>query len=391
MNKSKNNSKTKHNSKTKNKNKVTKGGKFIGDGAIACTYSPNFKGDNIDIDSKLLSKLEKKVHFNSYFNKIKDVFKLNLIDPKFNYFIYPLFGDRIRKISIDDLSQCSLFTDNSQFRIGEDDNEFILQELNNRFVNVIIPYGGVELEKYVATYDFKTKDNFNKFIINIIDLIKSVYLLNINGIAHMDIKPQNILVDDEQNIRLIDFNLSTNNFDVYNEQFNIRHNFYRYWPLDFIFFIQFKEDITEIDNLIDYYDFFNKNTSKISNADLRKRIYNDLDEFITYIQENNVNLSKVFKLVMSSLDTYSLGLTLYNDIYIKYLKDIFDMYYSPEVGHNFRKIFTDCIKPNPYKRPQINKVLEEYLKFLKDNNFISSNEASKEYDIIEKLKKYKKA
>ena len=59
-------------------------------------------------------------------------------------------------------------------------------------------------------YDYYKKyKNISIFKKIAIQLYKAIKKLNINGIIHRDIKPANVLVDDESNIKLIDFGVST--------------------------------------------------------------------------------------------------------------------------------------------------------------------------------------
>ena len=54
--------------------------------------------------------------------------------------------------------------------------------------------------------DYYTNNEIKKFLN---DIISGIYYLHINGIIHRDIKPNNILLDKNNNCKITDFNVST--------------------------------------------------------------------------------------------------------------------------------------------------------------------------------------
>lgn len=96
----------------------------------------------------------------------------------------------------------------------------ILEERDNPEYELIMPYLGVTFDKYIDNYfnncNIKTKDfqiisvdTFVKYVTAINQLLREILLLNDNGIYHNDIKPNNLIYNEESNsLILIDFNLS---------------------------------------------------------------------------------------------------------------------------------------------------------------------------------------
>ena len=64
---------------------------------------------------------------------------------------------------------------------------------------------GLPLDEYIEEHGTMTEEEAGKFLLM---LIKAIHSLHSKGIAHRDIKPQNILITDDKKLKLIDFNIS---------------------------------------------------------------------------------------------------------------------------------------------------------------------------------------
>ena len=96
----------------------------------------------------------------------------------------------------------------------------ILNDNENPEYELIMPYLGNTFDKYIYNYlnncDIQTKnfqiisvDTFIKYVTAINQLLKEILSLNNNGIYHNDIKPNNLIYNEETNsLMLIDFNNS---------------------------------------------------------------------------------------------------------------------------------------------------------------------------------------
>jgi serine/threonine protein kinase len=82
-----------------------------------------------------------------------------------------------------------------------------------------MPYSGVNLHRYILKHvDFKKPETFIKINNSIIDMYQNfIMILNKNNFYHNDIKTLNILVDNDERFRLIDFGIS--NKIVFSHQF----------------------------------------------------------------------------------------------------------------------------------------------------------------------------
>ena len=75
-----------------------------------------------------------------------------------------------------------------------------------------MPYMGINLHSYILnSIDFHSRDSFTQLNNSIIELYRNgISVLNKNKFYHNDIKTANILVDENKNLRLIDWGLANN-------------------------------------------------------------------------------------------------------------------------------------------------------------------------------------
>jgi serine/threonine protein kinase len=183
------------------------GGKLFDEGLYGCIFTPPLickdgtkqvigEDNNKIVLSKLISSSDAKVEYSvsSFIHKIP-LWK--------NYFIVSESICTPASVQKDkELNNCSVL------------NDYKLSEL--KILNM--PYGGTPLN----TYKFNMANlDFMKFIIH---FIEAGALLNIFGIVHRDIHQGNILVDDNEVPRIIDFNLVISaNSTVTNDK--LRHKY----------------------------------------------------------------------------------------------------------------------------------------------------------------------
>jgi serine/threonine protein kinase len=167
------------------------GGKLFDEGMYGCIFTPPLdcedksKNPSSETSDTTLSKLILTPAANHEWTVMKKIQKIPLWK---NYFIAsessPCIPASIQKDK--DLNNCEVLKDHklSNFRI------------------INLPYGGVPL----TTYRINLKSfDFMNFIIH---FIEAGALLNLFGIVHRDIHQGNILIDQEQVPRIIDYNLS---------------------------------------------------------------------------------------------------------------------------------------------------------------------------------------
>ena len=168
------------------------GGKLFDEGMYGCIFTPpltckDSKKLYDESNDTALSKLILAPAANQEWTIMKKIKKIPLWK---NYFIIsetpPCEPAPIQKDK--ELYNCSIF-DEPQYRLSD-------------FRILTMPYGGTPLTTYrinLRSFDFMD------FIIH---FIEAGALLNLYGIVHRDIHQGNILVDNEQVPRIIDYNLS---------------------------------------------------------------------------------------------------------------------------------------------------------------------------------------
>jgi serine/threonine protein kinase len=166
------------------------GGKLFDEGMYGCIFTPSLECNNktkqgIDDTSQILiSKLILTDAANFEYSISKVIRQIPLWK---NYFIVSESICEPSNVQTDkDLTKCPLLKEHtlSEFRV------------------LTMPYGGTPLNTY--RIDLKTFD-FMKFVIH---FIESAAILNLFGIVHRDIHQGNILVDNDNVPRIIDFNLA---------------------------------------------------------------------------------------------------------------------------------------------------------------------------------------
>jgi len=169
---------------------VLEGGKLFDEGMYGCIFTPPLKcKDNkkeYDESDNSLSKLIIKEYADKEWSIMATIRKIPIWK---NYFIVserPCIPAPIQKER--DLALCQPLAD-SKYKLSN-------------FRILTMPYGGTPLTSYrvnLANFDFMG------FVIH---FIEAGALLNLFGIVHRDIHQGNILVDNEQVPRIIDYNLS---------------------------------------------------------------------------------------------------------------------------------------------------------------------------------------
>lgn len=169
------------------------GGNLFDEGMYGCIFTPPLKCEDTtknpsdESSDKILSKLILTSAANHEWTIMKKIQKIPLWK---NYFIVsessPCIPASIQKDN--DLNKCEIL------------QEYNFKLSNFRIIN--LPYGGTPLTTYrinLSSFDFMT------FLIH---FIEAGALLNLFGIVHRDIHQGNILIDQEQVPRIIDYNLS---------------------------------------------------------------------------------------------------------------------------------------------------------------------------------------
>jgi len=123
-----------------------------------------------------------------------------------------------------------------------------------------VNYGGITLEKYFSS---APKTSLNARILNILkQLTKSINILWENDIIHNDIKADNIVIDNNDIVRIIDFGLSWFKSDKYMDDIN-----YSVWYPWFMY-ITGDHPIESVYTQYEYlFQFFNSNYTRNTDSD----------------------------------------------------------------------------------------------------------------------------
>jgi serine/threonine protein kinase len=169
---------------------ILEGGKLFDEGMYGCIFTPPLKCKDAkkqyDESNSSLSKLIIKEYADKEWSIMAKIKKIPIWK---NYFIVsepPCIPAPIQKER--DLALCPPLT-NSNYKLSD-------------FRILTMPYGGTPLTSYRINL---AKFDFMGFVIH---FIEAGSLLNLFGIVHRDIHQGNILVDNEQVPRIIDYNLS---------------------------------------------------------------------------------------------------------------------------------------------------------------------------------------
>ncbi len=343
-----------------------KGGKLIYDGNT-CIYNPNLIGKKYNTrDIHLISKLFPKDYTDNDLENIEEL-KIKRLDIQQKYFILPLQADEIRKIDkIEDnyLKGCHNIPENID-----------LQEINNEFINIIQEFAGDSYENIIFKND---KNNLN--IINIfkgfLNVFKGISILNKHNITHRDIKPGNIVLNDNNQARIIDFGLSTNNIDI--DEHNFKDFFYRYWSPDYVLFVNKKSKFINDNTFI--YNIVYRNYSSILPQKLINYVSKTTIDYFNVIYDSDQTLDTLFKASLLQLDVFSLGITIFETVYK--IQNLINNKFPVEFLQDILNLIIKMINGNSLERITINDALLEYLLILKKYSVIKEYEFNLEKNKI---------
>ena len=333
-----------------------KGGALLATGSSSCIIKPNLpcKGKKSARNKNKISKIvfgKKSKEYTTSEKKIDDIIKKipnsNEWSLIFDELCKPPLFDEAKKIEkglydcIGDPSVELHGNNNSKKREIFDKNSIMLSG----------DYGGETLENYFERQFEDPDENINKIEIKFLDfmgklgkLFNGLVELKNNDISHLDVKPNNIVIkDDNSNFKFIDFGLSA-------KYSNLKHfksrainesntkRIYLYYPPEFLFSQSAEKDLKDMGTKLEkkpFEDFRNhantyKTVYKLFNRDAKLSLTNIFNNYLdkAWIPDFNSLITK--------LDVYSLGMLLpilfYNNELLERIKE-------SEMLQNFFSLF----------------------------------------------------
>ena len=286
---------------TKNKKR---GGRFLGSGTYGCTYIDpplKCKGEKTRRVGKL-SKLMKLKEANSEVEK-NTIYKI--IDPEKKYTLWT-----------DETCDFDGFDDSNKYSKNKKECNYdsIIGDLSTAKI-LFLTKADIDLEKIVLR-----PSEYSDFFSDFTNLIEGVLLFKNNNVAHMDIKPPNIVStkqgDGSFKLQYIDFGLSKNinNIDMKNEHkkylqgldsvYTSSSYSYIYYPFELRFIYKTNPPDPNVDySYTNWIDFVNSSTLSIPDNVYRNINQSIMDNIITNIDfSNTINILK-------NVDIYSLGIS----------------------------------------------------------------------------------
>lgn len=300
---------------------------LIGEGTYGCVFRPPLKCKN-----KQLNKLYNNPSFIMKVSTEEDIREerqivkyLRAIDQDQDYFIYLI-----------PIKKAEISQDLSQFN-----SKLIQMSPTKKFYGYFMKYGGITLDNYINKYPEKiTIDLVMNWLMK---LIYAISILQDNKIVHLDIKINNIVIDEENedDIKIIDFSISgivTGNKKV--DKNLLVEEFYSVYP--YFYNVLYS---TNYNNLKSFYP-------TLINVENAISLFNSVDNTTksknNYI--NNVILPNIFK-----IDIYSLGYVFMYSIYMRF-KDKFKEQ-DPHSTYLFKILLLNMLNCNPNNQYDINKCL----------------------------------
>lgn len=362
---------------------------IVGEGAYGCVHKPSIPckidpSPNFDY-KKYVSKLMKNKNAQKEFNEfviIKDIDPTNEFHLGQPIMCHPDISSQSVK---DDIDKCKYI---KSANVQQDENGYNL---------LLLKYGGPDLKEFctnkIKTYFSENKDEkFDKFWLEVHNLLRGLLFFKTNNIVHNDIKPQNILFNLETgDFKYIDFGLMRKSQDIKNlskSNKNMLGIIHWSYPIDCGFMdndffskyknyseekkIAYKEDLCKaivmnkkstqfrfpMNNPYGFKTIFAYITLGliVPSAETQYAYINSFfDGFNEIIKTNSYE--KILDTIVDTIDVYGLGFTL------QYVLNAFKIENLIDLG-NYNKLSNFFIKMhdfNPLNRTiEINHLLNDY-------------------------------
>jgi serine/threonine protein kinase len=299
---------------------------LIGQGTFGCSYHPPLSCKEEELNNKYGN--DKYIMKIATKEDIQDDIKisplLQKIDPIQQYFLYVIPEKCSLKIPIEYLKdKCIIVQKNP----------------DKQFNGYFIKYGGITLQQYIKKYPEKI--TINRVWGWLIKLIYSISLLQKHQICHLDIKADNIVIDDLDNIYLIDFGLTVQITDEVKRNYTSEFiGFYPIYPL--------------------FYNVATSATLEQLSKEYKDRLTDKQSLFKDYLHLSATNEDKYWRTVIIpniyKVDVYSLGRQFLYNIYIDF-RDTFKKE-NEQLANQLKVLVMSMTVPDYKEQFDINQCLD---------------------------------
>jgi serine/threonine protein kinase len=342
----------------------------IGEGSYGCVHKPSLrcKQKKVDYTNKV-SKIMTKKHSRTELGEYK---KIEALDKSKQFYLgkpvlcVPENDDSAKQA----INMCEKFKSNSI----KDYNLLIMND------------GGNNLEQYAnKMHNFsRTPENIEKiekFWIEAQRILLGLTVFNDNGIVHHDLKPQNIVYNEDTNrTNFIDFGLMTTMDKIKNESNVSLYGLGRaHWsfPLEMEFIN--KNGYLKYAQLSDYEKSHCLNFLSLDNDDIKTflryvtttnnklLVWDDIRvdycNLINSMREDNYD--EFLERVMRTIDVYGIGMAF------MYILNKTRHLIEPKLENELRTLFYNMVTPNVFERYLPNLVLNKFETILFENGILT--------------------
>ena len=348
--------------------------KVIGEGAYGCVHKPSLKCKDNKIISDYNDKISKIMKDEHAQTEMLEYVGINKIDPDNKYHIKP--------------EKCS---PNFSYEMKESvmkckSGKDIIKDKDN-YKLIVMKYGGPDLKQFFKNpmEDMpENRERVSDFWIEAVDLFKAVQLFIKNGMIHHDLKPENIVYDENKHsVKIIDFGLLQKKDNIIEESKDSDYwlsQFHFNFPPELFFYNKDRWDKTheeEEEDLNETRDNTEKRIDLFFNSKSREEYLSSVDNFITYVKSEDLhpqledsikeefldfvegknkrmNHDTLLKESIDTIDVYGLGLSL------MYVLTHVNELMKPNIIKKLHELFMEMVQPDIRFRINIDNALRKY-------------------------------
>ena len=348
--------------------------KVIGEGAYGCVHKPSLKCKDSKIISDYNDKISKIMKNEDAQTEIQEYVGIDKIDPDNKYHIKP------EKCVPDYTYQMKEAV--MKCKSGKN----IIKE-KEKYKLIVMKYGGPDLKQFFKNPmedTPKNRERVSDFWIDAVDLFKAVQLFIKNGMIHHDLKPENIVYDENKHsVKIIDFGLLQKKDNIIKESKDSDYwlsQFHFNFPPELFYYNKDRWDKTheeEEEDLNETSDNTEKRIDLFFNSKSREEYLSSVDNFITYVKSEDLhpqlddsikedfldfvegknkrmNHDTFLKEAIDTIDVYGLGLSL------MYVLTRVNELMKPNIIKKLHELFMEMVQPDIRFRINTDSALRKY-------------------------------